>query len=317
MRDNRSAKRIVKFVPTEEQREMKVKEWQEVTPELSALLQRLDDTSVANAFARKYGKKLRRLPPKNKLATFPETLRVKDLKIVDRFICKYVCTFKKYRVRKNQKSLTGAEWLRFKCAINALKDSGMEPPTYQEFVDIHVQAMTTPAGHMWGAHGGSNFLPWHREYLMEFENRLRLVNPLVTIPYWDWANDSLPAELSDPQDLTNWGITRNNPVGSMPSQTQVNNVMAETTWDGFRTNLEGIHGSVHISVGGQMGGASSPSDPIFWLHHAFIDKIWADWQKLNPTKKPSNLSEQLQPPPIFQRTVGQVMSTTNMGYVYV
>ena len=66
-----------------------------------------------------------------------------------------------------------------------------------------------------------------------------------------------------------------------------------------------------------MGGASSLSDPIFWLHHAFIDKIWADWQKLNPTKKPSNLSEQLQPPPIFQRTVGQVMSTTSMGYVYV
>ena len=56
MQGNTSAKRIVKFVPTEEQRQMKVKEWQEVTPELSALLQRLDDTSAANVFARKYGK---------------------------------------------------------------------------------------------------------------------------------------------------------------------------------------------------------------------------------------------------------------------
>ena len=130
-----------------------------------------------------------------------------------RCICKYVCTFKKYRVRKNQKSLTRTEWLLFRGAINALKDSGIEPPTYQEFVDVHVQAMTTPQGHMWGAHGGSNFLPWHREYLMEFENRLRLFNPLVTIPYWDWAKDPLPAELSDPQDLANWGITRNNPIG--------------------------------------------------------------------------------------------------------
>jgi hypothetical protein len=190
-----------------------------------------------------------------------------------------------------------------------LKASGIEPPTYQEYVDIHVQAMTTPAGHMWGAHGGSNFLPWHREYLIRFENRLRLFNPLVTIPYWDWANDLLPVELDDPQDLANWGISRNSTIGPMPTQTQVNNVMAQTTWNDFRTSLEGIHNSVHVSVGGHMGTASSPSDPIFWLHHGFIDKIWTDWQKLHPTIKPTNLSEQLQPPPIFQRTVGQVMST--------
>jgi tyrosinase len=310
-------KRVVKFIPTDEQRQMEVREWKEVTPELSALLQRLDDRSAANAFIEKYGKKLQRLPPKGQLLSFPETLRIKDLKNVDRFIYKYVYTAKKYRVRKNQASLTKTEWLRFRGAINALRQSGIEPPTYQEFVDIHVQAMTTPEGHMWGAHGGSNFLPWHREYLIELENRMRLFNPLVTIPYWDWANDPIPAELSDPQDLANWGITRNSPIGPMPSQTQVNNVMAQTTWNGFRTSLEGIHNRVHISVGGQMATASSPSDPIFWLHHAVIDKIWADWQKLNPTKKPTNLSEQLQPPPIFQRTVGQVMSTASMGYVYV
>jgi tyrosinase len=307
---DRQQKRIVKFIPTDEQRQMEIREWKEVTPELSALLERLDDTSAANAFIEKYGKKLQRLPPpKSQLLLLPETLRIKDLKNVDRFVYKYVYARKKYRVRKNQASLTKTEWLRFKGAINALRESGIEPPTYQEFVDIHV--------HMWGAHGGSNFLPWHREYLVELENRMRLFNPLVTIPYWDWANDPLPAELSDPQDLANWGITRNDPIGPMPSQTQVNNVMAETTWEGFRTRLEGIHNFVHVSVGGQMGTASSPLDPIFWLHHAVIDKIWADWQKLNPTKKPTNLSEQLQPPPVFQRTVGQVMSTTSIGYTYL
>ncbi len=314
---DRPQKRVVKFIPTDEQRQMEVREWKEVTPELSALLERLDDKSAANAFIEKYSKKLQRLPPTNQLLLVPETLRIKDLKNVDRFIYKYVYTRQKHRVRKNQASLTKTEWLRFKGAINALRESGVEPPTYQEFVDIHVQAMTTPEGHMWGAHRQSNFLPWHREYIIEFENRMRLFNPLVTIPYWDWANDPIPAELSDPQDLANWGITRNSPIGPMPSQTQVDNVMAQTTWDGFRTSLEGIHDRVHISVGGQMSTASSPSDPIFWLHHAVIDKIWADWQKLNPTKKPTNLSEQLQPPPIFQRTVGQVMSTASMGYVYV
>jgi tyrosinase len=28
-----------------------------------------------------------------------------------------------------------------------------------------------------------------------------------------------------------------------------------------------------------MGGAYSPNDPIFWLHHANVDRIWAQWQK--------------------------------------
>jgi hypothetical protein len=23
---------------------------------------------------------------------------------------------------------------------------------------------------------------------------------------------------------------------------------------------------------------TSPNDPVFWLHHCFIDKLWADWQ---------------------------------------
>merc|ERR1719421_1353367 len=27
-----------------------------------------------------------------------------------------------------------------------------------------------------------------------------------------------------------------------------------------------------------MGGMNSPSDPLFWSHHAFIDKIWGIWQ---------------------------------------
>src|SRR5215212_1022943 len=100
-------KRVVKFIPTDEQRQMEVREWKEVTPELSALLQRLDDKSVANAFIEKYGKKLQRLlPPKSQLLLLPETFSIKDLKNVDRFIYKYVYARRKHRVRKNQASLT-------------------------------------------------------------------------------------------------------------------------------------------------------------------------------------------------------------------
>lgn len=27
---------------------------------------------------------------------------------------------------------------------------------------------------------------------------------------------------------------------------------------------------------------SSPGDPLFYLHHAYLDKVWAQWQAQNP-----------------------------------
>ena len=66
-------------------------------------------------------------------------------------------------------------------------------------------------------------------------------------------------------------------------------------WDarsgsGFRNRLEGfipgpgpqMHNRVHVWVGGSMMPMTSPNDPVFWLHHCFIDKLWADWQVAHP-----------------------------------
>lgn len=39
-----------------------------------------------------------------------------------------------------------------------------------------------------------------------------------------------------------------------------------------------IHGRVHLWIGGSMSASSSPNDPLFWLHHANLDRIWAEWQ---------------------------------------
>ena len=41
----------------------------------------------------------------------------------------------------------------------------------------------------------------------------------------------------------------------------------------------GLHNRVHVWVGSTMGPGTSPNDPIFFLHHAFVDKTWADWQQ--------------------------------------
>lgn len=44
----------------------------------------------------------------------------------------------------------------------------------------------------------------------------------------------------------------------------------------------GIHGQGHLFVGGDMQFSSAnPNDPIFFLHHAQVDRVWAAWQEAN------------------------------------
>jgi len=53
----------------------------------------------------------------------------------------------------------------------------------------------------------------------------------------------------------------------------------------FRNKLEGwgrgpeLHNKVHVYVGGDMTRGHSPNDPVFFLHHCNVDRIWAYWQK--------------------------------------
>jgi tyrosinase len=48
---------------------------------------------------------------------------------------------------------------------------------------------------------------------------------------------------------------------------------------GFRAVIEGIpHGMTHNYLGGHLRSFISPADPIFFSHHAYVDKIWATWQ---------------------------------------
>lgn len=81
-------------------------------------------------------------------------------------------------------------------------------------------------------------------------------------------------------------------------RTMSQNVYDSSGWDSgsdpsFRNFLEGwrplsaqirsqMHNRVHVWVGGDMGPGTSPNDPVFFLNHCFVDKIWDDWQKANP-----------------------------------
>jgi tyrosinase len=61
--------------------------------------------------------------------------------------------------------------------------------------------------------------------------------------------------------------------------------------DGFRNRVEGwidpdrigqiaspqMHNRVHVWVGGDMGPGSSPNDPLFYLNHCNVDRLWEAW----------------------------------------
>jgi tyrosinase len=50
------------------------------------------------------------------------------------------------------------------------------------------------------------------------------------------------------------------------------------------------HGGVHVAVGGWMSSFDTAArDPIFWLHHANIDRLWEAWLALGDPSIPDSL----------------------------
>ena len=187
--------------------------------------------------------------------------------------------FKLPYARKDQAKLTETERERFLCAFNTLNGSG----TLGQLVDIHGDPIHLP-------HTTQRFLPWHRVYLLKFEQALQAVHPDVTLPYWDWTQ---PGEQTFPAWLS--GVTPTvitptktvtvirSPGTSADLATTASNTptaLSQTDFTNFTSQLQGIHNSVHVWVGGSMGSVpTAPADPIFWMHHANIDRLWWQWQK--------------------------------------
>lgn len=55
---------------------------------------------------------------------------------------------------------------------------------------------------------------------------------------------------------------------------------------GPRPNIVSTHAVGHIGTGGDMSDTfSSPGDPLFFLHHAQIDRLWTIWQSQDPRNR--------------------------------
>lgn len=111
-------------------------------------------------------------------------------------------------------------------------------------------------------------------------------------------------------------------------------IISNKTFSKFSSDLESIpHSSVHSSIGavtGDMYTMLSVNDILFWLHHAFIDKLWADWQSMDKNSllyDGKTYEDNYHYPPgtnsnttltgYLNMTVKDVLSTRKMCYEYI
>ena len=109
-------------------------------------------------------------------------------------------------------------------------------------------------------------------------------------------------------------------ASNLPTDTEISDIMQETTFAPFATRLEGepfgAHDQVHVWVGGTMSRVpTAPADPIFWLHHAEVDRLWDEWQKAHSGQTPNlrGTDAVLDPWP---EKADEVLTTRSLGYIY-
>ena len=99
------------------------------------------------------------------------------------------------------------------------------------------------------------------------------------------------------RDFSYWLISRT------LTQDVVDWTLAATTYGEFDHRLQGtgiepegmtIHAGGHLGVGGDIGEIgnmySSPGDPLFYLHHANLDRLWNQWQRVDFTNRVADMT---------------------------
>jgi N-acetylneuraminic acid mutarotase len=151
------------------------------------------------------------------------------------------------------------------------------------------------------------FLPWHRLMLVQFEGVIREVlhDEDFTLPYWNpvTGNEAdlvVPAVFRVPgsplYDGTRWFWVNGGGRIDTPFKDWINlDALNEKFYIdgpngnlGFNPRLDiNPHFFTHVALGGDMADFSTVgADPMFYLHHANIDRLWESWNRLgnkNPT----------------------------------
>ncbi|MBC7916144.1 MAG: tyrosinase family protein [Pyrinomonadaceae bacterium] len=212
------------------------------------------------------------------------------------------------RVRKNANNISQEERDRL---LNSFVTFNNTFNGYKNFIDIHSKAGSPEE------HNGPGFLAWHRAYIMDLERELQTVDPSVSLPYWELGTaapnifslnfmGSKPlvstdafADFNVNNPLNGWnveggpGVRRTTvfansaaPSSAQSIRNEVATLALGSSYQAFSALEINPHGTAHNLVGGLTGDwmrgiATAVKDPVFFLLHSNIDRLWAKWQWIN------------------------------------
>ena len=184
------------------------------------------------------------------------------------------------------------------------------PHSYFSLAGLH----WLPKPDVYCRHHENAYNPWHRLYMIRFEDALRRVPGCekVTLPYWDITAPKIPDFLFQPpfdaytypRDLYNLAGDKMASKGKPTSRYGAKRIlrglkrydvtdiitgaMGQSHWEKFNgwdagNTHDGIisaHDGGHNSCGPTMEYQDVAAfDPIFWFFHSNWDRLWWDWQR--------------------------------------
>lgn len=228
------------------------------------------------------------------------------------------------RIRKNiQEIENGSEELTLlKKAFTGLmaRDVDKDDPTsFFNLAGLHW--LPGPKTYTYCRHHDDAYNPWHRAYLIAFEDALRSVEGCenVTLPYWDILGDELPGWVYElpfhkyplPYKFTNLDGTETYDTSYETERnsaaTIVSNVAGNSNniavkigealsakkwndyngWSEWPQQHEGIiraHDNGHGECGATIANQDIAAfDPLFWFFHCNWDRLWWKWQTAHKT----------------------------------
>ena len=182
--------------------------------------------------------------------------------------------------------------------VSALQ-SAIRRGEFQNVGNYHGSPTTLCNGQPCCPHGVDvNFLPWHRLFMVHMEEELG-----EALPYWDWTEDGgvpslwesiqAPIQQGEVGACSRTGFSSRSPnVQVDPAQlkAQVESALMEETFEEFSKGLEDPHNNLHVDMGCDMFRPETAAyDPVFYLHHTYIDYLFAYWQELQRLRGHNNV----------------------------
>ena len=159
-----------------------------------------------------------------------------------------------------------------------------------------------------------SLLPWHRLFIAQMEEELG-----EALPYWDWTVDKdvpdlweedIKAPMKPP--VTSYCNKGESFVGRKKGidikvaslKKLVEEAFEKDSFIDFAKKISEPHNNMHNDMGCEMPHTRAAAyDPVFYLHHTFVDYLWAYWQELQRLRgiEEKYVHEFDQPLPPFDR----------------